>query len=212
VSQDVTPPQASSSGAAVDVSDRAGRLLGVASITGTVDPSDRAGRLLGIIASIAAAVDVSDRAGRLLGVVASIASPVDVSDRAGRLLGVVSVSGTPNEPIADQGQATTAAAAAQAPAIAAVAGVTGYLTGFSVDGLGATAASVIELTITGLLGGTKRYKLAIPAGVAVAITRLVVEFATPVAASAANTAITLNVPSFGAGNTSAVAELHGFRR
>jgi hypothetical protein len=38
-------------------------------ITGTVDVSDRAGRLLGVVASITAAVDVSDRAGRLLGIV-----------------------------------------------------------------------------------------------------------------------------------------------
>lgn len=92
-----------------DVSDRAGRALGiVASITAPVDVSDRAGRALGVIASItnpvavtgtfwqatqpvslAAAVDVSDRVGRALGVVASITAAVDVSDRAARLLGHV---------------------------------------------------------------------------------------------------------------------------
>jgi hypothetical protein len=173
----------------------------------TVNVTDRAARLLGVIASITAPVDVSDRAGRLLGVVASIAAAVDVSDRAGRLLGIVSGQ------IADQGQATTAAAAAQTPTLAALAGATNYVTGFSVDGLGATAAAVIEVTLAGVIGGTKRYKLSVPAGAAVAVVRpLIVEFATPIAATAANVAIVLTVPTFGAGNTSAVAAIHGFRR
>jgi hypothetical protein len=86
----LSPMAIGGGGGAVDVSDRAGRLLGiVASITAPVDVSDRAGRLLGIVASIAAAVDVSDRAARALGVVASITAPVDMSDRVGRLLGIV---------------------------------------------------------------------------------------------------------------------------
>lgn len=92
-----------------DVSDRAGRLLGiVASIAAAVDVSDRAGRALGVVASITAAVDVSDRVGRLLGHVINDASTavighvitdtgsttvvtgtVDVADRAARLLGIV---------------------------------------------------------------------------------------------------------------------------
>lgn len=73
-----------------DVSDRAGRVLGVvASITNPVDISDRAGRALGVVASITNAVDMADRAGRALGVVASITNPVDISDRTARLLGHV---------------------------------------------------------------------------------------------------------------------------
>jgi hypothetical protein len=75
--------------AGVDVTDRAGRALGVvASITAGVDVTDRAGRALGAV-SVPAGVDTTDRAGRLLGVVASITAAVDVSDRAGRLVGVV---------------------------------------------------------------------------------------------------------------------------
>jgi hypothetical protein len=112
--------------------------------------------------------------------------------------------------VTESGDAQTGAASAITPTIAAVAAKTGYVTGFSVDGLGATAGSVIEVTLTGLLGGTRRYKLTIPAGATVAITRLVVEFARPIPASAVNTAIVLTVPSFGAGNTSSVAEIHGF--
>lgn len=108
------------------------------------------------------------------------------------------------------GDAQTGAASAITPTIAAVAGKTGFVNGFSVDGLGATAASVIEVTLAGLVGGTRRYKLSIPAGATTAISRLVVEFVRPIPTTAVNTAIVLTVPSFGAGNTSAVAEIHGF--
>lgn len=107
----------------------------------------------------------------------------------------------------------TAAAAAMTPTLAAAAGKTTYVSYLSVDGLGATAGSVIDVTITGLLGGTVTRKLTVPAGVAVAVASpLVIYFSRPRPASAVNTAIVLNVPSFGAGNTSAVANIHGFQR
>jgi hypothetical protein len=131
--------------------------------------------------------------------------PINV-DAGGRLLPSPAGAGT------DAGQgATTAAAGALAPAIAAVAGVTGYCTGFEVTGGGATGASVIDVTITGLLEGTLHYAMAIPAGATLGVLPLVVEFTRPRQASAVNTAITLNVPSFGAGNTLADAAIHGFR-
>jgi hypothetical protein len=60
------------------------------SLAAAVDVSDRAARALGVIASITAAVDVSDRAARALGVIASITAAVDVSDRSARALGKVS--------------------------------------------------------------------------------------------------------------------------
>lgn len=96
------------------------------------------------------------------------------------------------------------------PTIAAAADHTNYLTGFSVTGLGATAASGVLVTITGLLGGTRRYRVQVPAGATTGITPLVVEFTQPQPASAKNTAIVLTVAAFGAGNTEANAELHGF--
>lgn len=115
---------------------------------------------------------------------------------------------TPTE-VAD---AQTGAAAAITATLPGVAAETTYLAGFTVDGLGATAGSVVEVTVTGLLGGTKRYKLTIPAGVAVALANpLRVDFDRPLAASALNTAIVVNVPSFGAGNTSASVSAHGYQ-
>lgn len=106
----------------------------------------------------------------------------------------------------------TAAAGALAPALAApTAGETNFITGFEVTGGGATAASVIAVTVTGTIGGTLNYRLAVTAGATLATGPLLVVFPNPIPASAVNTAITLNVPSFGAGNTDAAATIHGFK-
>lgn len=119
---------------------------------------------------------------------------------------------TDGEAVTELQDAATGAAAGIAATLAAAANERTYIVGFHVDGLGATAASVIEVTITGLTV-TMRYKLSIPAGAAVALAaRLCVEFTRPIPASADNTAIVVNVPSFGAGNTSAVVAAHGFRK
>lgn len=102
------------------------------------------------------------------------------------------------------------AAAALAPALAAVAGKTNYISGFEVTGGGATAGAVVAVTVTGVLGGTLNYVFAAPTGATVGATPLVVTFNPPLPASAVNTAITVNVPSLGAGNTNAAATVHGF--
>lgn len=132
-------------------------------------------------------------------------SPVTASDP-------LDVRESPALPETEDAQATTGAAAGITATLAAVAGKRTFLSGFAVDGLGATAGSVIEVTVTGVLGGTLRRKVTVPTGVAVAITPLVVEFDRPIPASADNTAIVVNVPSFGAGNTSAIVSAHGFNR
>jgi len=79
----------------VDVSDRAGRLLGIIdSITAAVDVSDRAARLLGqISAASGATFDVSDRSARLLGQVSPASGATwDVSDRIARLVGIIALA------------------------------------------------------------------------------------------------------------------------
>lgn len=103
------------------------------------------------------------------------------------------------------------AAAANNQTLAASPGRRTYISGFTVDGLGATGAAVINVTITGLLGGTLTYPLDVPAGAGATLARpLRIEFSRPIPASADNTAIVVNVPSFGAGNTQANASAHGF--
>lgn len=111
----------------------------------------------------------------------------------------------------DASASATAAAGAMTPALAAAAGKTTFVTGFIITGAGATGASVITVTITGVIGGTMSFKLAIVAGATLAQTPLAITFARPIPASATNTAITLNVPSFGAGNTDAAAVITGYQ-
>lgn len=104
----------------------------------------------------------------------------------------------------------TVTAAANNQVIAAVAGKRNFIRGFMVTGGGATAASVIAITVTGLTN-TLQFNVAVPAGATLGIFPLMVEFPVPLAATADNTAITVNIPSFGAGNTNAAAAAFGFR-
>jgi len=102
-----------------------------------------------------------------------------------------------------------------APSIAAVAGKLNYCTGFDISGGGATAASIIEAALSGLAGGTINFELNILAGATGPMNAqggFSVRFPDPIPASALNTAITLTVPSFGAGNTNASAVLYGFQK
>lgn len=103
---------------------------------------------------------------------------------------------------------------ANAPAVAtlaAAAGLTNYVTGFTITGGGATAAALVLATLTGLLGGTASYVYGAVAGVASPNPVLQIDFSTPLPASAANTAIVLTLPALGAGNTNAVVELFGYQ-
>jgi hypothetical protein len=104
-------------------------------------------------------------------------------------------------------QQGTAAAAPITLTVPAQAGKTNQVSGFQVTGDGATAGSIIVVTLSGVQGGTQSFDLTIPAGAGVPITPLIVTFNPPLVASGPNTAIVLTVPSFGAGNTNAAAEL-----
>ena len=106
---------------------------------------------------------------------------------------------------------STGAATALTETLAAASGKTTYISGFEVTGLGATGASGITITVTGTITGTLNYVLPIPAGVTLGVAPLIVEFARPIPASAVNTAVVVNVPSFGSGNTLAAATAHGFQ-
>lgn len=105
----------------------------------------------------------------------------------------------------------TGAAAAIAATLAAVENKRTHISGFVITGAGATAASVVVATVTGTITGTLSFAIAVPVGATVGITPLVVTFSDPVPASADNTAILVNVPSFGAGNTNAAVAATGFQ-
>ena len=114
------------------------------------------------------------------------------------------VAGTTTVSANQQG---TGAASAIVLTVPAQAGKTNQVSGFQVTGGGATAASVITVTLAGVQGGTQTFDIAVPAGAAAGITPLEVTFNPPLVASGPNTAIVLTVPSFGAGNTNSAAEL-----
>jgi hypothetical protein len=113
---------------------------------------------------------------------------------------------------ADIDASSATGAAANNVTLAGVAGATTYITDFQITGLGATAATELTVTVTGILGGTKTYKVNVPAGVGVPITPLTVFFPRPIPASTQNTAIVVNVPSPGAGNTDFAVTAHGFQQ
>lgn len=113
--------------------------------------------------------------------------------------------GTPVQ--ASSGNVAAAVAAATLPA---VLNKTNFLSGFDVTSAGATAAAVVNLTITGLLGGTRSYVYTAVAGATLANPNLVVNFDPPLPASGPNVAIVVSLPSLGAGNTNACVNAEGF--
>lgn len=103
------------------------------------------------------------------------------------------------------------AAAVAVAAIPAVAGKTSYVSGLAITGSGATAASVVYATLSGLIGPvTFDYIVPVPAGVSAAIAPITVYFNPPLPASAVDQAITLTLPSLGSGNTDAAVNIWGF--
>jgi hypothetical protein len=127
--------------------------------------------------------------------------------------GVGTVAGATATPVANS-SGNVAAAAANA-VLPGVAGKTTYIEGFDLTGYGATAASIILVTITGLAAqiGTLTFEVVIPAGVTTQIgannAPVSYRFPTPLPAAGLNSAITVNVPSFGAGNTNACCTAYG---
>ena len=109
------------------------------------------------------------------------------------------------------GSASGANSANNAALAAGGAGTLNWVTGFEINGGGATAGAAISATLTGAAGGTLTYMFEVPTGAAVQLTPIIVEFMPPgIPAAALNSAITINVPAFGAGNTAASATIHGY--
>lgn len=98
-----------------------------------------------------------------------------------------------------------------AATLAAAAGKTTYICGFTVSGLGATALTNVTVAVTGLTGaGTLNYTYSMPAGATVAATPLNVPLSPCVPGNAVNTAIVVTVPG-GAGNTNTTISAQGYQ-
>jgi hypothetical protein len=126
-----------------------------------------------------------------------------VGDLAGNLQVAVQPNGTPV-----YGGTASTIAGATTTTLTIPAGKMGYLDGFDIDGLGATAASAIVVTVAGLLGGTLTYEVGIPAGVGVPLSYSK-RFNPPLQCNAVNTNIVVTVPTFGAGNVAASTNVYG---
>jgi hypothetical protein len=111
-------------------------------------------------------------------------------------------------PLIDGAVGTTGAIAAT---LTGASAKTTYLAGFEITGLGATSAALLTVTVVGLLGGTRTYYIACPAGATLQMTPLIVAFAIPLPASAVNTDIVVNVSAPGSGGGGIAAVAHGYR-
>jgi len=113
--------------------------------------------------------------------------------------GAVAVAGGDNQ-----------ANAALTGTLAAAAGKTTYVAGIWVGGSGATAAGAIAVQLQNIVGGTRAFTFAVPAGIAQAGPWLI-PFNPPIPASAVNTAINLTVAAFGAGSGGQSCMIWGYQ-
>lgn len=139
----------------------------------------------------------------------ALAQPADIN--SAQLQRMPKVGAYPSGSIALNESSGNVAAATATATQPAVAGTMNWLFGFDVYGGGATAASIINCTVTGLAGGTATYNVAVPAGVTGSISPLNIRFPEPLPASAVNVAIVTSCPTFGAGNTNATVNSYGFQ-
>lgn len=136
---------------------------------------------------------------------------VTITDGAGNLAGPGYPTTQASGAVGLQANSGNVAAAVATATLAGAAGVTTYLSGFAFTYAGATAASVVTGTITGLLGGTQSFTVPVPTGATSGGIPIVIDYNPPIPASATNTSIVVSVPSLGAGNTNATVSAWGYR-
>ena len=86
-----------------------------------------------------------------------------------------------------------------------------FCSGFEITGGGATAGAIKNATITGLLGGTLTYQVAVPSGVTSQAGPLIVEFPAALPSVDVNTDVVLSMPSPGTGSAGVAIVLHGYK-
>ena len=95
--------------------------------------------------------------------------------------------------------------------LAAAAGKTTYICGFSITSTGSTAAAVVSPTVTNTITGTLTFTYASVAGATLANQPLIIPFNPCVPANAVNTTIPVSVPALGTGNTNTTVNAWGFQ-
>ena len=107
---------------------------------------------------------------------------------------------------------STTVNATSSPSLPAAAGKTTYLTGVHISGLSATTLTGVAATVGNTLGGDVRIYVDVPAVASKgAINPVEIVFNPPLPATAVNTAISGNLPAFGAGSAAQTMTLIGFQ-
>lgn len=106
---------------------------------------------------------------------------------------------------------TVGAAAALSASLASTASQTTYLQGYAISGGGATAAATLTATISGLTGTNMAVGYFVTTGTTIGSSPVIVNFTRAIPASGTNISVTINLPSLGAGNSSTVLSIFGYR-
>lgn len=114
---------------------------------------------------------------------------------------------TQSVPVA--GSSGSVAAATATATLTGRPGMATYITGFTVSGGGSTAGGTVNVTVTGVIGGTMTFSLGIPALVTSPVLLNQI-FPLPIPTTTQNTNIVVSVPTFGAGNTGASIVAYGY--
>ena len=171
---------------------------------------DSSGSLITVSESGGDAVTIADGADVTQGAKADAAWASGAGSVVALLKALAAKSNTPVGTTVITATSGSVAASSAVATLAGTAGKTTYITGFTITGLGATAASSVLAAITGITT-TLDYIVAVPAGATLGITPINVQFRDPIPATAANTAVVVTVPSFGTGNTAACVSATGFQ-
>jgi hypothetical protein len=129
------------------------------------------------------------------------------------VIAALSLNGATDATTVQTPQASTQQGAnvALAASIGGIPGLVTIVQTIRIVGLGATAATEVQATLTGVQGGTITYPVNVPAGVAVPITPVVDSWGgRGLVGNAVGATVTLNLPAFGAGNTFAEVEIQGY--
>jgi len=131
-------------------------------------------------------------------------------DNKGRQIVAGISSAIPLGAVSVNGSSGNVAAATATATLTATATTTVWITGFEITSSGSTAAAVVSPTVTGTITSTLTYTYVTTAGATLANNALIVQFTTPIPASAVNTNIVVSMASLGAGNTNATVVAHGY--
>jgi len=107
----------------------------------------------------------------------------------------------------------SSAVVANAPAVATLVGAPGrntYINGFEITGSGATVALPVNVTVTGVLGGTLNYMYGAVAGVLLENAPLVVAWTPALVSSGFSQNIVVTCPALGLGAAGNALVAHGY--